>query len=221
MKIWTASALVGALAVAIPGRAAAAQLEAPLAAITGAYTELGETRVANFDLGSHFESIERVHLRLDWRDIVEGFCAGFTCYEGTGVNIAIRDQRLPQDPLPSFESINAILPYGGVQEVDGFLLFALAPVRLEPVEDGYVIVVEPSPLEVIGDGTGSVAVQLTSARGTLASADIVVSGTLVPEPAGLAWPALATLAGIRARTRRGTRARGSARAIRFATGSSA
>jgi hypothetical protein len=190
-------ALAIALAAALPVLARAELFAAEVPEVAGSYGDLGETRVGNFDLGADLVAVESVRLRLAWQDVVSPVCAGFHCQHGSAFLIGIREPRAPEDPPPLFDRINSVLPYDGVQELHAELLFASGPLALRPVEGGYEIVLDPSPLDVLGDGRASLAVQLGAATGTLTSAEILVEGTAAPEPSDLGAVALIAVAVLR------------------------
>ena len=155
-----------------------------LRGIEGEYNKVGQTRTANFDLGVELVSIHSVLLHFSFEDIVAGGCLG--CLMGTTLRVGIRDERRPGDPPPIFDSnINKVAVIAEEQTIRALLLFASAPVPIQPTDDGFELILNPAPLDVIGDGTGSVAVQLASAIGTIRSAQLIVEGTIVPEPSGI------------------------------------
>ena len=165
--------------------------------VVASYSELGETRSGNFDLGANIVSVASVRLRLTWQDLVDPFCVGFNCHPGSAFLIGIREPRDAADPPPVFADINSVFPIGEVQELHAERLFASAPLTLLPTEEGFEIVLDPSPLEVLGDGEASLAVRLIAATGTLASAEVLVEAVAAPEPSGLGTVALIAIAVIR------------------------
>lgn len=190
-------ALALVLAAALPDRAWAELFAVAVPEVVAPYSDLGETRSGNFDLGVDLVSVESVRLRLTWQDLVIPFCAGFNCHPGSAFLIGIREPRDPADPPPVFADINSVFPFEGVQELRAEFLFASEPLILLPIDRGFEIVLDPSPLEVLGDGEASLAVRLIAGTGTLTSAEVLVEAVAAPEPSGLGAVAVLAIAVIR------------------------
>jgi len=171
--------------LSVPAAAAASVVRVAVPGVVGPY-QLGQTRVGNFDLGVEFTSLERIVLRLSVEDRRDGYCTNTIppdCEAGTAFNILIREPWTEGDPAPVFGSINLTAVSGPLLETKAELSFTSAPIPVEKTCYGYRWVLDPKPLDVIGDGKGALALQLAYATGTITSAEIEVEGTVAPEPA--------------------------------------
>lgn len=148
--------------------------------VEGSY-EPGQTRIANFDLGVELTSIGAVVLRFTSGGACTRSIPGH-CTPSTSFNIGIREPWSEGDPPPVLDRINHVVARPSV-EMKAELLFASGPIPVEKTCYGYRFVVEPDPLEVLGDGTGSLVFQLASGTGTITSAELEVEGTIAPQPA--------------------------------------
>ena len=169
----------------LPASARAGRASVEVPGVVGPY-ELGQVRIGNFDLGVRFTSVRSVVLRFGVANSSGGMCTrsipGY-CTPLTSFDVGVREPWNEGDPLPVLDRINNIGAVSTHVETKAELLFASAPVPVEKTCYGYRFVLEPGPMDVIGDGTGSLVFQLASATGTITSAELVVEGTIAPEPA--------------------------------------
>jgi hypothetical protein len=114
--------------------------------VVGPYV-VGQTRIGNFDFGVEFTSIESIILRFSVENRREWFC----CSSGTAFNILIREPWTEGDPLPAFGRINLTAVLGPRLETKGELSFTSAPVPVEKTCYGYRWVLQPRPLDVLGN----------------------------------------------------------------------
>ena len=183
----------------LPNNSVAAAIVVPLPEVEGTYEVVGDTRTANFDLGARFSSIEKVTLRLELEG-VDSFSPPFTAF-----NIGIRDERVPSDPPPAFGRINfrGFLS-SGLKDLKAEFLFASgSEINSDNFADWRRFLVDPYQFDVIGDGTGSVSIQLASRMGTIVSAELLIQGTIVPEPSTVVFLCLGIigLAALRSKRR--------------------
>ncbi|MFC1759620.1 hypothetical protein ACFL2H_12780 [Planctomycetota bacterium] len=175
----------------------AATISLPIASLTGTYELGGRLRMVDFDLGYQFESIENVTLEFEMQQFSSPACAGFNCYDGTSFDMKLLEtgEQLNVVDFDWYHRVNVNHAHVDAparqlfaDTADDILFFS--PSDWKPTS------LSPTPLDVLSDGKGQIAVRLASGLlpASIGSFKINVTGTLVPEPCHLAPYIVAILA---------------------------
>ena len=164
--------------------------------LTGVYSNIGDLRAADFDFNSSFATISDVLLAVEFTDFTETVCTGSNCSSGTFFDVAIREPGIVTVADPDFGPAYSFSGHAPVVETRAHFFFATDFVQSQSIS----LEADTLPLDVLDDGSGSIAFRLSGGPATISNVQLLVQGTSVPEPSSIVLGSMLIALGVFHRT---------------------